>query len=139
VQLRQATTTTSKNVISNGMSCVSFRPVEAGIRVIEEYPRELLIMGPFEMLRHGRTIRPPTSVTILPLPDDHRVSVLLPLGAHPLARRSPRPPDHALCSVSSQRNFTRTRDIHLQRNGSVGTFSSFPTVTVTVAERHKSD
>lgn len=77
------------------ISTVSFGPVEAGIRVVEEHPRELLIMSPFEMLRHGRTIRPPTSVTILPLPDDHRVSVLLPLGAHPLTRRSSRPPRSA--------------------------------------------
>lgn len=82
------------------------------------------------MLRHGRAIGPPTSVTVLPLPHDHRVSVLLPLGAHPLTRRPPRPP--APCPprpVPSQRNFTRTRDIHSQRSGSVGTFSSFPTVT----------
>lgn len=65
----------------------SFRPVESGIRVVEEHPRELLIMGPFEMLRHSRTIRPPPSVTVLPLPHDHCVSVLLPLGVHLPSRR----------------------------------------------------
>lgn len=34
------------------------------------------------MLRHRRTVRPPPSVTVLPLPYNHRVSVLLPLGTH---------------------------------------------------------
>lgn len=114
----------------------SFGPVEGGIRVVEEHPRELLIMGPFEMLRHGRTIGPPPSVTILPLPHDHRVSVLLPLGAHPPSPSRCRPASpraRPLSPVPSLWNFTRTRDTHSQRSGSVGTFSSFPTVTATVA------
>lgn len=66
---------------------VVFGPVESGVGVVEEDPRELLVMGPLEMLRHGRAVGPPTSVTVLPLPHDHRVSMLLPLGAHPPARR----------------------------------------------------
>lgn len=116
--------------------CVSFEPVEGGIRVIKEHPRKLLIMSPFEMLRHGRAIRPPPSVTILPLPHDHRVSVLLPLGTHSPPLPSPLPPRvdcaRPFSLVPSLWNFTRTRDTHSQRSGSVGTFSSFPTVTVTV-------
>lgn len=80
-------------------------PVEGGIRVVEEHPCELLRVGPLEMLRHSRAVGPPPSVTILPLPHDHRVSVLLPLGAHPPSR-PPFPP----CGISHARA-THTRNV----------------------------
>jgi len=103
------------------------------------------------MLWHRWTVRPPPSVTVLPLPHNHRVSMLLPLGTHLsfLFSHFPTPfyPSHSLSHSlrappallpsspthsSSLWNFTRTRDTHSQHSGSVGTSSSFPTVVAMV-------
>lgn len=73
------------------------QPVQTGVRVVEESPREFFTVRPFEMLRYRRTVRPPTSHArdfpmIFPFPHHHRVTVLLmhlPDFVRPLLKATP--------------------------------------------------
>lgn len=106
----------------------AYAPVKGGISVVEKDAGELLAVGPLKMLRHSWTVRSPPSVTVLPLPHDHRVPVLLPLGAHPLSTTTTTALgiSHSHPSTQPHCGISHARATHTRAAGAWEHFRVFP-------------